>query len=46
MKIQSAIVFLVESFEKSGHNLKPVILHSIIVAMTLYTMEESCNIVF
>ena len=44
-KIQSAIVFLVESFSKSGHNPKPVILHSIRVAMALYTMGESCNIV-
>lgn len=44
-KIQKAIVFLVESFKKTGHNPKPVILHSIRVAMTLYTMGESCNIV-
>jgi len=44
-KIQSAIVFLVESFRKSGHNPKPVILHSIRVAMTLYAMGESSNIV-
>lgn len=44
-KIQRAIVFLVENFTKSGHNPKPVILHSIRVAMSLYFMGESCNVI-
>lgn len=44
-KIQNAIIFLVESFGRSGHNPKPVILHSIRVAMSLYAMGESCNII-
>lgn len=35
-EIERAIQYLVHSFEESGDNPKPVVLHSIRVAMTLY----------
>jgi guanosine-3',5'-bis(diphosphate) 3'-pyrophosphohydrolase len=38
-ELETAVVFLVDNFTKSGHNSKPVIFHSIKVAMYLYDLD-------
>lgn len=43
--IQKAISFLVENFNKSGNNNKPVILHSIRLAMRLYDKGKKASVV-
>jgi len=43
--IEAAIKFLVESFAKSGNNPKPVVLHSIRVAMHLEDLNYSREVV-
>lgn len=43
--IEDAIVFLVAEYSKSGHNFKPVILHSIKVGMILYELGYDTDIV-
>lgn len=43
--IQKAISYLVENFNKSGNNSKPVILHSIRLAMRLYDKGEKSSVV-
>jgi len=43
--IQKAISFLVENFNKTGNNSKPVILHSIRIALRLYDKGEKTSIV-
>lgn len=43
--VQKAISFLVESFNKTGNNPKPVIFHSIRVAMYLYDKGADSTIV-
>lgn len=45
MLIQKAISFLVTNFNTTGNNPKPVILHSIRVAMYLYDMGEEANVI-
>lgn len=40
-KLEQAIIFLVETFQQSGSNPKPVILHSIRVAHYLY--DQKCS---
>lgn len=45
VKIQTAITFLVENFNETGHNTKPVILHSIRIAMRLYDYGYSSEII-
>lgn len=42
---QKAIGYLVENINKTGHNPKPVILHSVRVAMYLYAFEYSPEII-
>lgn len=44
-KIQRAISFLVDNFSKTGHNTKPVVLHSIRVAMYLYNKHKDIDII-
>ena len=44
-RIQNAICFLVNKFTQSGHNPKPVILHSIRVAMRVYELNYPENTV-
>lgn len=43
--IQKTITFLVENFNKSSHNTKPVILHSIKIAMHLFSKGAKTSIV-
>lgn len=43
--IQKAISFLVENFNKSGNNNKPVILHSIRLAMRLYDKGKKVEVI-
>lgn len=43
--IESAISFLVKSINTSGHNTKPVIIHSIRVAMYLYEKNQSVDVI-
>jgi len=43
--IEAAIKFLVESFAKSGNNPKPVVLHSIRVAMHLENLNYSREVI-
>lgn len=43
--IQKAITFLVENFNKTGHNPKPVIIHTMRVAMYLYAQGQSVNVI-
>ena len=38
-KLERAITFLVTTFQQSGNNPKPVILHSIRVALFLYEYQ-------
>lgn len=45
VEIERAIKYLVQSFEESGDNPKPVILHSIRVGMDLYRREYEKRIV-
>ena len=45
VEIEQAIKYLVQSFEESGNNPKPVILHSIRVGMDLYRREYEKRIV-
>lgn len=42
---QKAIVFLVNNINNTGHNPKPVVLHSIRVAMHLYNFEYSSEVI-
>jgi guanosine-3',5'-bis(diphosphate) 3'-pyrophosphohydrolase len=42
---QKAIIFLVDNINRTGHNPKPVILHSIRVAMYLYAFRYPSEIV-
>jgi (p)ppGpp synthase/HD superfamily hydrolase len=44
-QIEEAIKFLVFAFQKSGHNPKPVVLHSIRVGLHLYNLGYAKNIV-
>lgn len=44
-QVERAIKFLVKSFEESGANPKPVILHSIRVGMILYDLGEGEEVV-
>lgn len=44
-EIEQAIHYLVHSFESSGDNPKPVVLHSIRVGMNLYDREYETHIV-
>ena len=44
-QIESAIRFLIESFDKSSSNSKPVVLHSVRVGMFLYDCEYKNDIV-
>lgn len=43
--IQRAIEFLIKNYKKSGHNPKPVVIHSIRVAMYLYFSGADTNVV-
>lgn len=45
LKIEEAISFLVTEYAKSGHNTKPVVIHSIKVAMTLYDLGYKTEMV-
>lgn len=45
MQIQKAISFLSDAITTSGHNSKPVILHSVRVAMLLYNNNYKTDIV-
>lgn len=42
---QKAIGFLVDNINRTGHNPKPVILHSVRVAMYLYSFEYSPEVI-
>lgn len=44
-QIEKAIIFLVEKINQSGHNPKPVILHSVRVGMKLYNYHAESNTV-
>lgn len=44
-EMDKAFIFLAENMSKSGHNPKPVVTHSIMVATTLYELNYSRNIV-
>ncbi len=44
-ELESAVVFLVENFSKIGHNSKPVIFHSIKVAMYLYDLDYEKDLI-
>jgi len=44
-KIEKAIIYLVDSFDKSGHNPKPVVLHSIRVGIMLSAMDKPDEVV-
>ena len=43
--IQDAILFLTSNFTKSGHNEKPVVLHSLRVAFCLMGQQQSAQVV-
>jgi (p)ppGpp synthase/HD superfamily hydrolase len=44
MIVEQAIIFLVDAINKSGHNPKPVILHSIRVGLFLFNQKYSQDI--
>jgi len=43
--VEKAIVYLVQSFTTSGHNPKPVVLHSIRTGLYLYHQNYSQNVI-
>lgn len=45
VELESAVIFLVNHFTSTGHNPKPVIFHSIKVAMYLYDLNYSHNMI-
>lgn len=44
-ELEEAIKFLVSEFDRSGHNPKPVIFHSIKVAMYLYDLDYPHHVI-
>ena len=44
-RVESAIIFLTDEYRKSGHNPKPVIFHSLRVAMKLADLGEDSTVV-